>query len=67
MREPLSVEDLDNFGEMIWIEVEGHDRMIQRPVSAMTGVEKEILGWDVETLGELFQKQREANYAPRVR
>jgi len=67
MREPLFTEDLDTFGEMIWIEVEGYERMIRRAVGAMIGAEKEILGWDVETLGDTFQKQKEVNFAPRVR
>lgn len=67
MREPLFLEDLDTFGEKVWIEVEGYDRMIQRPVGRMMGVEKEILGWSVETLGDIFEKRKEANYAPRVR
>lgn len=67
MRKPLLVEELCTFGEKVWIEVEGYDKMIQRPVGAMMGVEKEILGWDVETLGDIFEKQRETNYAPRVR
>lgn len=68
MRKPVFLSDIDRLGEWFWVEVEGYDTMIKRQSGNFGGVEKYILGWDdVKTLGDILRKEKEVNYAPRVR
>lgn len=67
MRKPLFLSEINKLGEWFWVEVEGYYPMIKRQSGNFAGVEKYILGWDAQTLGDIIRMEREANYAPRVR
>jgi len=65
MRAPIF--DIPYLGVMYWVEVEGCQRMARKMSGNFAFLEKEILGWKVDTLGDIFQKQKEVVFAPRVR
>lgn len=67
MRKPVFLDDISHLGEYFWIEVDGYDTMLRRQAGHFGGVQRDILGWDCTTLREIFQKEKEVNFAPRVR
>lgn len=67
MRKPIFLSDIDRIGEYFWIEIEGYEHMAFRPAGSFGGTESEIMGWKCETLADIFKKEREVNYAPRIR
>lgn len=66
-RKPVFLNDISHLGVWYWIEIEGYDKMTRKQSGNFAFVECEIMGWDVETLGDLLQKQAEVNFAPRMR
>lgn len=67
MQKPVFNDDIDRLGEKFWIEAEGYDTMVQGTSGNFAGIDSKILGWNCKTLGEIWQKEKEVNYAPRVR
>ena len=67
MRNPVFLSDIKQLGQWYWIEIEGCEKMLLRQSGNFAAAENEILGWGCKTLGEVFEKQKEVNYAPRVR
>lgn len=67
MRKPVFNDDIERLGEKFWIEAEGYDTMVQGTSGNFAGIDSKILGWNCKTLGEIWQKEKEVNYAPRVR
>lgn len=67
MRKPVFLDDIKFLGKWYWCEIEGHEKVVRRQSGAMIFLEREIMGWDVDTLGDIWKKQREVNFSPRWR
>lgn len=67
MRKPVFRNDITHLGVWYWYEIEGFEKLARKQSGAFAFVECEIMGWDVETLGDLLRKQAEVNFAPRMR
>lgn len=67
MRKPVFLSDVEYIGKWYWCEIEGFENVARRKSGAMLFLEKEIMGWDVTTLDDIWKKQKEINYAPRLR
>lgn len=67
MRKPVFTDDIDYLGVWYWCEIEGFDKIVRKCSGSMSFLEKQIMGWDVKTLGDIWKKQKEVNYAPRTR
>lgn len=67
MRKPVFVQDIVFLGKWYWCEVEGFEKVARRQSGNMIFLENEIMGWECLTLGEIWKKQKEVNFAPRIR
>ena len=67
MRKPIFAEDITNLGVWYWIEVEGFEKMSRKQSGNFAFASSEIMGWGCQTIYEIWEKQREVNYAPRIR
>lgn len=67
MRKPVFAQDIVFLGKWYWCEVEGFEKVARRQSGNMIFLENEIMGWECLTLGEIWKKQKEVNFAPRIR
>lgn len=67
LRKPVFTDDIDYLGVWYWCEVEGYEKLARRASGNMMFIEKEVMGWDVKTQGDIWKRQKEVNYAPRFR
>lgn len=67
MRKPIFAEDITRPDMWYWIEVEGFEKMSRKQSGNIIFAASEIMGWDCQTIFEILEKQREVNYAPRIR
>lgn len=67
MRKPVFTRDIAFLGKWYWCEIEGFEKVARRQSGNMIFLENEIMGWECLTLGEIWKKQKEVNFAPRIR
>lgn len=67
MRKPVFLDDIKFLGKLYWCEIEGYEKVVRKQSGNMCFLERSIMGWDVDTLGDVFKKQREVIFAPRLR
>ena len=67
MRKPIFMDDITHLGVWYWVEIEGYEKMARMQSGALAFMECEIMGWECKTLSDIWQRQREVNYAPRWR
>ena len=67
MRKPVFARDIAFLGKWYWCEIEGFEKVARRQSGNMIFLENEIMGWECLTLGEIWKKQKEVNFAPRIR
>ena len=67
MRKPVFLDDIKFLGEWYWCEIEGFEKVVRKQSGGMAFLEHSIMGWDVDTLGDVWKKQKEVNFAPRIR
>lgn len=67
MRKPIFIRDIKFLGKWYWCEIEGFEKVARRQSGNILFLEKEIMGWNAETLGDIWRKQKEVNFAPRIR
>lgn len=67
MRKPVFAQDIAFLGKWYWCEIEGFEEVARRQSGNMIFLENEIMGWECLTLGEIWKKREEVNFAPRIR
>ena len=67
LRKPVFLENIDWLGKWYWIEVQGYEKMIRKQSGNFAFIENSIMGWNCKTLGDIWAKQKEVNFAPRYR
>lgn len=67
MRKPVFLNDITHLGVWYWVEIEGFDKLARKQSGNFAFVACEIMGWDCQTVGDLWKKQAEVNFAPRMR
>lgn len=64
---PIFLEDINYLGKPYWIEIEGYDNMVCEVSGNFAFAPSKIMGWDCKTIGDIWKKQKEVNFAPRIR
>lgn len=64
---PIFLTDIDYLGKPYWVEIEGYDTMVRELSGRFAFVASKIMGWNCQTIGESWEKQKEVNFAPRIR
>lgn len=67
MRKPVFAQNIAFLGKWYWCEIEGFEKVARRQSGNMIFLENEIMGWECLTLGEIWKKQKEVNFAPHIR
>lgn len=61
MRKPIFIFDINRLGEWYYVEIQGYDTLALMQSGDFAFVERKIMGWPEETLGEIMLRQRREN------
>jgi len=64
---PIFMQDIAYLGKPFWVEIEGYNTMVRATSGSFAFVASEIIGWNCETIGDIWKKEQEVNFAPRIR
>lgn len=64
---PIFLQDIEYLGKPYWVEIEGYDTIIREVSGSFAFVASKIMGWNCQTVGDTWKKQKEVNFAPRIR
>ena len=64
---PIFLQDIQYLGKPYWVEFEGYGVLVHETSGSFAFVASKIMGWNCKTIGETWGKQKEVNFAPRVR
>lgn len=67
MRKPVFMHDIKYLGEWYWCEIEGFEGLARMRSGEFCFLERSIMGWREETLGEIYARRKKSNFAPRIR
>lgn len=66
MNKPTNLDGIKYLGQWFWVEIEGYEDIVRLQSGNFAFIEKKIMGWECETLGDIFERQQKEK-APRVR